>query len=87
MSALPAIVTSVMEFARVLRPELTRLFDKHKGDINAARRDMTSLLPEIEKAEADIDAELDRQAAEENPAPKKRTRRSRTTEVPDGTDS
>lgn len=78
MSKLPDIVTNVLQFAEALRPVITRLFDKHKGNIPAAKRDMESLLSSIQADEDSIDAELERQAAEE------RARNERDTEPPDG---
>lgn len=66
MSVIPDVVKNVLQFAEALRPTITRLFDKHKGDIPAARRDIESLLEKIESDEAAIDAELERQVGEES---------------------
>lgn len=55
--------TNVLVFINELRPELTKLFDQHRGDVPAAKRDLQSLLPAIEKEEARIDEALAEQDA------------------------
>ena len=61
------VVTHLLEFIRALRPELTHLFDKHRGDVNAARRDIQSLRNEIANDEKAIDEELSRRARVRKP--------------------
>jgi len=54
--------TNLLVFINAVKPELTKLFDAHHGNVPAARRDLQSLLPEVARGELEIDkalAELD----------------------------
>jgi hypothetical protein len=60
-----AKATNLLVFINQLTPELTKLFDSRKGDVVTAKRDLQSLLPEIEREELRIDLELAVQEAQE----------------------